>query len=153
MSGVMSLRRALVAVVGVVVLVVAAGCGSSTPVAGQVGPVTLSFLSYNYGTPDLGGAGTQDLIDAFERTHPDIHIEPRGVAVKDTLTALRTAVAGGTSDDVAQIGWSKMAEAYQSLPIVPLQSIPSPQEWQTAVDESAQLRTMKNLHIRWEPQA
>lgn len=111
---------------------VLAGCGSGGDGAaadGDAAPVTLTFVSYNYGTPDLGGQGTQQLIDEFQKAHPTITIEAEGVAVKDALTKVRTATAAGNPPDIAQIGWSKMAEAYQSLPIVPIQSIPSAEEW------------------------
>lgn len=93
------------------------------------GTVTLSFLSYNYGTADLGGKGTQELIDAFEKANPTIKIKPQGVAVADVLTRLRTSAMSGNGFDVAQIGWSKMAQAYQSLPIKPVQKIASAQDW------------------------
>jgi sn-glycerol 3-phosphate transport system substrate-binding protein len=104
-------------------LLALAGCGSGTGAAGDGGTVTLSFLSYNYGTPDLGGQGTQDLIDEFEQAHPNIKIKPQGVAVADVLTRLRAAQLSGTGFDVAQVGWSKMAEAYQTLPIAPVQQV------------------------------
>ncbi|WP_238430428.1 ABC transporter substrate-binding protein [Frankia nepalensis] len=91
--------------------------------------VTITFLSYNYGTPGLGGQGTQALIDAFEKAHPNITIKPQGVPVKDVLTKLRTDTAAGTPPDVAQIGWSKMAEAVEALPVVPVQQIPPEAEW------------------------
>lgn len=45
------------------------------------------------------------------------------------LTKLRTSTLGGNAFDVAQIGWSKMAEAYQTLPITPVQKIASGQDW------------------------
>lgn len=135
-GGVAVKRRMGVVLAAVAALVLSACGGPAAPSegAGEAdGTVTLSFQSYNYGTPDLGGEGTRELIESFERTHPGIRIEPRGVATKDTLTALRTSVAGGRPVDVAQVGWSKMAEAYSSLPVVPVQSIPSPQEWDAAV--------------------
>ena len=129
------MSRRLPTVLAAVAVLLLGACGTPSGSSGGVpdGTVTLTFQSYNYGTPDLGGRGTQELIDGFERTHPNIRIEPRGVAVRDTLTALRTSVAGGRPVDVAQVGWSKMAEAYTSLPVVPVQSIPAPQEWKAAV--------------------
>ncbi|MGI5200365.1 ABC transporter substrate-binding protein [Spirillospora sp. CA-108201] len=106
-----------------------AGCSSgSDPAAGKT--VTLSFLSYNYGTADLGGKGTQELIDSFEKANPSIKIKAQGVAVADVLTKLRTSGLSGNGFDVAQIGWSKMAQAYQSLPITPVQRIATAQDWQ-----------------------
>jgi multiple sugar transport system substrate-binding protein len=133
---------AMFAVAGVLA---AAACGDgsttpsagSTPAAAEAIPtldaatkVTISFLSYNYGTPGLGGTGTQALIDAFQKAHPNITIKPQGVPVADVLTKLRTDTAAGTPPDVAQIGWSKMAEAYTALPITPVQQIPPATEWQ-----------------------
>lgn len=121
---------------GLLVAVLAAALSAcSTGAAGSdpPGTITLSFLSYNFGTADLGGQGTQELIDTFERANPSIKIAPQGVAVKDTLTKARASAAGGVPFDVAQVGWSKMAEAYQSLPVVPVQQIPSPQEWQSTI--------------------
>ncbi|MCK9899932.1 ABC transporter substrate-binding protein [Frankia sp. Cpl3] len=111
-----------------------AGSGGEATTAGlaPLGPdakVTIKFLSYNYGTPGLGGTGTQALIDAFEKAHPNITVEPQGVATKDVLTRLRTDTAAGSPPDVAQIGWSKMAEAVDVLPIVPVEQIPPKAEW------------------------
>jgi multiple sugar transport system substrate-binding protein len=103
-------------------LVVLSGCGG-TNAAESAGHVTIDFLSYNYGTPDIGGKGTQELLDAFHAAHPNIEVKPIGVATKDVLTKLRTDAAAGALPDVAQIGWSKMAEAYASLPIVPVQDV------------------------------
>jgi multiple sugar transport system substrate-binding protein len=106
-----------------------AGCGSSDGAAAD-GTVTLSFLSYNYGTADLGGEGTQELIDAFEKANPTIKIKPQGVAVADVLTKPRTSALAVNGFDVAQIGWSKMAQAYQTLPITPVQKIATARDWE-----------------------
>jgi sn-glycerol 3-phosphate transport system substrate-binding protein len=92
--------------------------------------ITLSFLSYNYGTPDLGGQGTKELIDAFEAANPTIKIKPQGVPVANALTEAQTEAAAGDPPDVAQIGWSKMAQAYQVLPVTPVQDIPAAADWQ-----------------------
>lgn len=116
-----------------VLLGLTAACGGAADTPKADGPITISFLSYNYGTPDLGGQGTQQLIDAFQRTHPDIRIKPQGVATKDVLTKLRTDTAAGSPPDMAQIGWSKMAEAATSLPLVPVQDIPPANAWSSHV--------------------
>ncbi|HEV7974965.1 ABC transporter substrate-binding protein [Amycolatopsis sp.] len=123
-------RLSLLAALVAVVTLTAAGCGTSGTDAASSGTITLSFLSYNYGTADLGGQGTQQLIDEFEAANPAIKIEPQGVAVADVLTKLRSSALGGNGFDVAQVGWSKMAVAYQSLPITPVQKIAPAQDWQ-----------------------
>lgn len=122
-------RPALAALVALAATALA-GCGATTATPADTGPVTLSFLSYNYGTADLGGQGTQQLIDEFQRENPNIHIKPQGVAVADVLPKLRTSALGGNGFDVAQVGWSKMAQAYQTLPITPVQKIAGAQDWQ-----------------------
>ena len=120
-------------------LLAVAACGSDsdtasgTPAATPQGdtPATITFLSYNYGTPGLGGTGTQALLDAFAKAHPKITVKPQGVAVKDVLTRLRTDTAAGAPPDVAQIGWSKLAEAVDALPINPVQK-GAGSEWESA---------------------
>lgn len=107
-----------------------AATSSSTSASGKT--ITLSFLSYNYGTPDLGGQGTQELISAFEAANPTIKIKPQGVPVANALTEAQTETAAGDPPDVAQIGWSKMAAAYQALPVTPVQDIPTRAQWQAA---------------------
>ncbi|WP_154675401.1 ABC transporter substrate-binding protein [Parafrankia elaeagni] len=139
-------RLLLPALVAALSMFAAAACGDDTTSSAGAAPdgeattaglaplgpdaeVTIKFLSYNFGTPGLGGTGTQALIDAFEKAHPNITVEPQGVATKDVLTRLRTDTAAGSPPDVAQIGWSKMAEAVQVLPIVPVEQIPPVAEW------------------------
>lgn len=119
---------ALVALIGATTLAACSGSAESDD-----GTITLTFSSYNYGTAGLGGAGTQTLIDAFEAAHPDIRLEPQAVPVAEVLTATRAAVAAGDPPDVVQIGWSKMAEAYQTLPVVPVETVAGP-DWAQAAE-------------------
>lgn len=127
------MKRTVLAL-SVLLALVLAGCGTGTGTSASdaAGTITLSFLSYNYGTPDLGGQGTQDLIDQFEKANPHIRIQPQGVATADVVTKLRSAQLSGNGFDVAQVGWSKMAEAYQTLPITPVQQVAG-SSWRSAV--------------------
>lgn len=134
-------RRRITALTAIAATVslAAAACSSaatspSTSAAGSTpgAAITLSFLSYNYGTPDLGGQGTQDLINAFEAANPTIKVKPQGVPVANALTEAQTETAAGDPPDVAQIGWSKMAAAYQALPVTPVQDIPTAAQWRAA---------------------
>jgi multiple sugar transport system substrate-binding protein len=127
-------RRLTTALLAAALAGLCAACGSTTPdqAADRPQPITLSFLSYNYGTPDIGGQGTQELIDAFQAANPTIKIKPEGVAVADALTKTRTETAAGNPPDVAQVGWSKLAAAYGTLPLTAVQSIPSKPEWASA---------------------
>ncbi|KPM56015.1 ABC transporter substrate-binding protein [Frankia sp. R43] len=134
-------RRGLVAATVAAVLgLTAAACagsdGDSGAVSGTGGdssPVTIRFMSYNYGTPCCG-AGTQQLIDEFQKANPNIKIAPEAVAAADVLTKLRTETAAGSPPDVAQLGWSKAGEARSTLPLVPVQDIPSAAEWKAGTD-------------------
>lgn len=127
------LARGAAATVAALGMVLVSACGSTptAPAAGAAAePVRIGFLSYSYGTPDIGGQAMQELIDQFHAAHPTITVEPRGVAVADVLTTLKADTVAGDPPAVAQIGWSKMAEAYRTLPIKPVQEIPSQQDWQ-----------------------
>lgn len=127
----MRARRTTSALVLLLAASALAGCSPAEEDGGE--GVTLTFSSYNYGTAGIGGEGTQTLIDAFEAEHPDIRLEPQAVPVAEVLTATRAAVAAGDAPDVVQIGWSKMAEAYESLPVVPIETIAGP-AWEDAAE-------------------
>jgi multiple sugar transport system substrate-binding protein len=108
----------------------AVACGSSTggttkTASGSTGngPVTITFESYNYGTPDLGGQGTQELIDNFEKAHPNITIKPSGASAADILPKVQAQTAAGNAPDIAQLGWSKEPAALANLPIVPIADV------------------------------
>ena len=114
---------ALLAALG---LATVAACGGSSTDAGTSAPTTpveLTFLGYSVGTPDLGGQAMQALIDEFQAQNPGITVKTQPVAVADVLTKLKADTAAGSPPDVAQIGWSKMAEAYTDLPIAPVQEL------------------------------
>lgn len=93
-------------------------------------PVTLTWESYNYGTEGLGGQGTQQLIDEFEQQHPDITIEPVGTPAGEIHTSIQAKAAAGDPPDVAQIGWSKFSFALENLPLVPVEEIAPPEQWE-----------------------
>jgi multiple sugar transport system substrate-binding protein len=115
--------------------VAAAGCSStsssstttsSSSQASQTSAtskVTITFESYNYGTPDLGGQGMQQLINDFEKAHPNITIKPTGASAADIYSKVAAQAAAGNPPDVAEIGWSKEAAALTNLPVVPVQDL------------------------------
>ncbi|OLT20859.1 hypothetical protein BJF78_34950 [Pseudonocardia sp. CNS-139] len=122
-------RRLGTALIALAVLGLA-GCGSTAPAAPETSapaapaePVTIRFASYNYGTPDLGGQGVQELIDQFQREHPNITIAPEGGSSAELYTRVQAQAAAGDPPDIAQIGWSKLAAAADSLRLVPIDDL------------------------------
>ncbi len=115
------------ALIGAMIGALIAGCGGDGD-EGAPAPVSLSFVSYNYGTPDLGGQGTQQLIDGFEADHPDIRLVASGATSGDVLTRVQARTAAGDPPDIAQIGWSKQPAALASLPVVPVADLAPPAE-------------------------
>lgn len=98
----------------------AGGSGSQSAASGKV---TITFESYNYGTPDLGGQGMQQLINDFEAAHPNIVVKPSGVSAAEIYPHVVAQAAAGNPPDIAEIGWSKVASAVKNLPLVPVQDI------------------------------
>jgi multiple sugar transport system substrate-binding protein len=97
------------------------------------GTTTITFSSYNYGTQGAAGTGTQKLLDRFAELHPDITVQPQAVATADVLTKTKTAVAAGSPPDVVQMGYSKLAEAFETLPVQSLEAIAG-EEWEPSVE-------------------
>lgn len=121
--------RWLVATVAALTMAAVTACGAGSPEPGGAGtgePVTIRFASYNYGTPDLGGEGTQQLIDEFQASHPDIRIEPEGASAADLYAKVQAESAAGNPPDIAQIGWSRMLSAVSTLNVSPIQDIADP---------------------------
>ncbi|MFC7619355.1 ABC transporter substrate-binding protein [Microlunatus sp. GCM10028923] len=124
-----AVRVGLAAAVAATMIITAACGAGSTPPGGSSGePVTLTFESYNYGTKGVGGEGTQQLIDAFQATHPNIRIEPTGTPAGEIHTSVHAKAAAGNPPDVAQLGWSKFGFVQENLPYVPLEELAPPGE-------------------------
>lgn len=106
--------------------------GQSGSADGGTGHTTITFTSYNYGTQGAAGTGTQALLDRFAQLHPEITVQPQGVATADVLTKTKAAVAAGAAPDVVQIGYSKLAEAFETLPTQSLKSLAG-NDWDASV--------------------
>ncbi|GAB3618159.1 ABC transporter substrate-binding protein [Okibacterium endophyticum] len=106
----------------------------STPAASNDSEqVTITFSSYNYGTQGAAGEGTQALLDRFAELHPEITVVPEAVPTADVLTKAKAAVAAGDAPDVVQLGYSKLAEGFETLPVQSLEQIAG-DEWSDHVE-------------------
>jgi multiple sugar transport system substrate-binding protein len=86
-------------------------------------PLSIRFDSYNWGTPGLGGQGTQQLVDEFQAAHPNITIQPRNVASTDILKSSVAQAAAGDPPDVAQLVLNNIDFVVRNLPVQPLDQI------------------------------
>jgi multiple sugar transport system substrate-binding protein len=101
-----------------------AACDTPTTPAGTAGqPVTITFSSYTYGTQGAAGAGTKKLLEQFAAAHPEITVEAQAVPTADVLTKTKADVAAGDPPDVVQLGYSKLAEAFETLPLQSLEGV------------------------------
>jgi multiple sugar transport system substrate-binding protein len=120
------LRPARVIALAVSALLCLSACSAAAP-SGTAGsasdPTTITFSSYNYGTQGAAGTGTQALLDRFAELHPEITVQPQAVATADVLTKTKAATAAGSAPDVVQIGYSKLAEAFDTLTVQSLEAI------------------------------
>lgn len=117
-----------IVLVAVTTLLAACGQNSSAPVAAD-DPVTITFLSYTYGQTNPLGKGIEKLINDFQTANPKITVKPQSVPTADALTKLQSEVVAGNPPDVAQIGWSKVAQASQTLPLRSLEEVAGTDEW------------------------
>ena len=99
------------------------GCSSTSDPASGDQDVSISFSAYSYGIQGPVGEGMQQLLDRFAVLHPEITVKAEGVATADVLTKTKAAVAAGSAPDVVQIGYSKLAEAFRTLPVQNLEQI------------------------------
>jgi multiple sugar transport system substrate-binding protein len=134
----MSIKRSLLGITTVVAvgsMLTLAGCATSqsTDTDDTAEPVSITFSSYNYGTAGAAGDGTQALLDRFAELHPEITVVPEAVPAGDVLTKTKTAVAAGIAPDVVQLGYSKLAEAFETLPLQSIQDAAG-DEWDDHVE-------------------
>ncbi len=85
--------------------------------------VSIRFDSYNWGTPGLGGQGTQQLIDEFQAANANITIQPRNVASTDILKSSVAQAAAGDPPDIAQLVLNNIDFVVDNLPVQPLDEI------------------------------
>ena len=100
---------------------VVATTAAAVPTAAQT--VSIRFDSYNWGTPGLGGQGTQQLIDEFQAANPTIVIQPRNVASTDILKSTVAQAAAGDPPDIAQLVLNNIDFVVGNLPVQPLDQI------------------------------
>lgn len=112
---------AAAALVAATTLTACSSTDASEPTADD--PVTITFSSYTYGTQGPAGEGMQALLDRFAELHPEITVEAQSVPTADVLTKARADVAAGSAPDVVQLGYSKLAEAFEALPVASLEEI------------------------------
>ena len=119
--------RLVTSIIAVGSLLAMAGCSAAAE-ADTAENTTITFSSYNYGTAGAAGEGTQALLDEFAELHPEITVVPEAVPVADVLTKTKTAVAADIAPDVVQLGYSKLAEALETLPLQSIEDIAG-DEW------------------------
>jgi multiple sugar transport system substrate-binding protein len=100
-----------------------AAAPNAAPTSSSSQIVTIRFDSYNWGTPGLGGQGTQQLIDEFQAANPTIVIQPRNVASTDILKSSVAQAAAGDPPDIAQLVLNNLDFVVNNLPVIALDEI------------------------------
>lgn len=118
--------RSLAAVTGLTALALLAGCAAAAESAPE--EVTITFASYTYGTQGPAGEGLQAMLDEFAEQHPEITVVPQAVPTAEILTSTTASVAAGEAPDVVQMGYSKLAQALETLPVRSLEDLAG-DEW------------------------
>lgn len=85
--------------------------------------VSISFVSYNFGTPGLGGKGVQQLIDEFQTLHPNIKVVGRNAGITDFLKTIVAEAAAGNPPDLAQLALPNLDYAVSNLPLQAINKI------------------------------
>ncbi|QIZ37547.1 ABC transporter substrate-binding protein [Saccharopolyspora sp. ASAGF58] len=147
------MKKSLVAACAATALtLVAAGCGlgtTDTPAAvgrvPELAPdqkVSIVFESYNFGQAGAWTDTFNELIDEFEKTHPNITVtaqKPQGNSsnpATDTIPSLQSQLTAGNPPDVAQLGFSDLDFAVNQLGAAPLDDLVGKDEVQRNFDGS-----------------
>lgn len=147
------MKKSLVAACAATALALAAaGCGlgtTETPAAVSRAPelapdqkVSIVFESYNFGQAGAWTDTFNELIDDFEKTHPNITVtaqKPQGNSANpatDTIPSLQSQLTAGNPPDVAQLGFSDLDFAVNQLGAAPLDDLVGKDEVQRNFDGS-----------------
>lgn len=115
------LLAAALAIAGLV-----AGCGTGrAPATGggaaARGPVTIEYWHIN--SADFGGPATEELIQRFNQTHPDIRVEAKFIpgSYKGIIENAQAAVAARRPPAVIQVGYNFLDYVVQNFPHLPVE--------------------------------
>ncbi|TDD37471.1 ABC transporter substrate-binding protein [Saccharopolyspora elongata] len=145
------MRRSLAAVGAATAVVLAAtSCGlgaTDAPTAVNGVPelepgqqVSIVFESYNFGQAGAWTDTFNELIDEFQRTHPNIKVtaqKPQGNSANpatDTIPSLQSQLTAGSPPDVVQLGFSDLDFAVNQLGAAPLDDLVGKDEVQRNFD-------------------
>lgn len=78
-------------------------------------PVTISFYDYNLASAGLGADATNELIGNFEKSNPNVKVNPIGVASNDILARIQADILAGQQPDVAQLVFRDMIYIAEDL--------------------------------------
>jgi multiple sugar transport system substrate-binding protein len=118
-------------------LLIAAGAVSAMPGATRAatsypGPipagkqVTIRLADYNLASAGIGAAGTEQLIQEFEKLHPNIHVVGEPIPSTSIAPKVQAEVVAGNPPDVAQLGFGDLDFIVHDLNPVPLNALASP---------------------------
>ncbi len=91
--------------------------------------VTIKYANYNFGTPGLGGKGTQQLIDEFQAKFPNIKVDARNVPSPDILKTIVAEAAAGDPPDMAQLVLNGQDYIVKNLPVQAINKLVSKEEY------------------------
>jgi multiple sugar transport system substrate-binding protein len=115
---VLTRRGLLRGAVGLAAGATLAACASDSGVD-AAGRVTIEFW---HGQTDASLVAIQDLVGAFEREYPNIHVDMGGVISDEMLEKVLAALASGSYPDVAYIFGSDLANIARSPKVVDMDS-------------------------------
>lgn len=105
-------------------LVCLSGCGRTEGTTAASDPATTIGSDPATGTVTLWAMGTEgellpDFLETFEEANPDVTVEVTAIPWDSAHSKIQTAIAGGTTPDMAMMGTTWMADFADSFATVP----------------------------------
>jgi multiple sugar transport system substrate-binding protein len=90
--------------------------------------VTILFENYNLASAGLGRDATLEMIDAFQKAHPNIKVETKATDSTKIMASVQAGLAAGSPPDLAQMLLREWDVAVENLAARPLDDIVPPEE-------------------------
>jgi multiple sugar transport system substrate-binding protein len=116
-------RLAIVVAAGAVLAALTGFASGTSPAATShsSGKVTLNYFTFSAAPDHL--KDLQNIIDAFEKKHPDIHINVQTASYNDYFTKLQTQIASGQAPDTFELNYENFVTYASSKKLLNLSKI------------------------------